>query len=79
MPVRTIAIKEAKDHLARLVRQAAKGVSMTITVHGRPLADLVPHVPQTDTVRPPRSLPPRVKLTPGPASDEILEDLRADR
>jgi len=79
MTVRTIAIKEAKDQLAKLVRQAAKGASTTITVHGRPLADLVPHVPQPEAVRPPRALPPRVKLTPGPASDAVLEDLRTDR
>ena len=48
-------------------------------VHGRPLADLVPHVPAPDHPRPARILPVRVKLAPGPSLEEILEEMRGER
>jgi hypothetical protein len=35
MPPRAIPIKEAKDPLTGLVRQAAKGARLTISVHGQ--------------------------------------------
>ncbi len=33
---------EAKTHLSRLLREVQRGKRYTITLHGRPVADLVP-------------------------------------
>jgi antitoxin (DNA-binding transcriptional repressor) of toxin-antitoxin stability system len=33
---------EAKTHLPKLLREIGKGRAYTITLHGRPVADLVP-------------------------------------
>ena len=79
MMTRSYSIKEAKDHLPGLVRQAAKGLRLTITVHGRPLADLVPHDQAAQELNPPlRPIPTRVKLASG-VLDALLDDLREDR
>lgn len=79
MPPKQIPMRTAKEQLPRLVREASLGAKLTITVHGRPLADLVPHVADPETPRSPRSLPPRVKLSSGTSLDEVLDDVRADR
>jgi prevent-host-death family protein len=50
---RTVDIRDAKAHLSRLVRQAAKGESFVITNAGKPLARIVPidkPAPQTRRV-----------------------------
>ncbi len=39
----TVSIKEAKDRFTQLVREAEKGVTVTVTRNGEPVADLVPH------------------------------------
>ena len=36
---------EAKTHLARLLEEVAAGLTITVTKHGRPVARLVPAVP----------------------------------
>jgi prevent-host-death family protein len=41
-PRRVIGAFEAKTHLARLLREVERGDSVTITVRGKPVADLVP-------------------------------------
>lgn len=38
----TIGAFEAKTHLPRLLERVARGESLTITKHGRPVARLVP-------------------------------------
>ena len=40
--MRTIGAYEAKTHLPRLLDRVARGESLTITRHGRPVARLVP-------------------------------------
>ena len=79
MESRHIPMRIAKEQLPKLAREASLGSRLTITVHGRPLADLVPHVPAPDHPRPARILPVRVKLAPGPSLEEILEEMRGER
>lgn len=38
---------EAKAHLPQLLERAAKGEEITITEHGKPVARVVPVVPET--------------------------------
>lgn len=46
---REVGAYEAKTHLPRLLRDVAQGDRITITVRGRPVAELVP--PKTMTTR----------------------------
>jgi antitoxin (DNA-binding transcriptional repressor) of toxin-antitoxin stability system len=69
----------AKEQLPKLAREASLGVRVTITVHGRPVADLVPHVAEPEAPKRTRVLPVRVSLAPGAAIADLLEDLRSDR
>lgn len=39
----TISIKEAKNRLTELARLIEQGETVTVTRHGRPIFDLVPH------------------------------------
>ena len=41
--MKTVGSYEAKTHLPRLLAEVAKGKTITITKHGVPIADLVPH------------------------------------
>jgi prevent-host-death family protein len=41
-----ISIKDAKNRLAELTRLVERGETVTITRHGEPVADLVPHKPK---------------------------------
>jgi antitoxin (DNA-binding transcriptional repressor) of toxin-antitoxin stability system len=69
----------AKDQLPQLAREVALGARLTITVHGRPVADLVPHVPEPDAPEQPRVMPTRFELSKGPSLAELLEETREDR
>ncbi len=40
--MKTVGAYEAKTHLPRLLEEVAKGETITITKHGRPVARLVP-------------------------------------
>lgn len=40
--MQTIGAYEAKMHLARLLERVARGETLTITRHGRPVARLIP-------------------------------------
>ncbi|MDO8613270.1 MAG: type II toxin-antitoxin system prevent-host-death family antitoxin, partial [Dehalococcoidia bacterium] len=40
--MKQIGVYEAKTHLPRLLDEVARGESITITRHGRPVARLVP-------------------------------------
>ena len=72
-------MRTAKEQLPRLAREVSLGVRVTITVHGHPIADLVPHVPETQTPKRERVMPERITLSPGPSILELLEELRSDR
>ena len=39
----TVNLKDAKDRLSELIRDAEKGKTVVITRNGEPVADLVPH------------------------------------
>ncbi len=41
--MRTVSIKEAKDHLTALARRVEKGETVVVTRNGKPIFDLVPH------------------------------------
>lgn len=43
--MRTVAIRSLKNRLGELVRAARNGERVTVTCHGVPVADLVPHSP----------------------------------
>jgi prevent-host-death family protein len=58
----TIQQSELRNNNAEIMRRVADGESFTVTVHGRPVADLVPHQ------RPRR----RHRLVPAAALDELL-------
>jgi prevent-host-death family protein len=42
----TVGIFEAKTHLSELLERVAQGEAFTITRHGRPVAKLVPAIPE---------------------------------
>ncbi len=51
---RTIAQRDLRNDVARVLREAEAGTEFTVTVRGRPVARLGPHeptVPQTDIDR----------------------------
>jgi prevent-host-death family protein len=76
---RNVPMREAKEHLPGLVKQVAQGTRLTITVHGRPQVDLVPHVELPEEARPPRPVPARVKLGSGAGLAAVLDELRGDQ
>jgi prevent-host-death family protein len=53
---------ELRNNNAEIMRRVADGESFTVTVHGRPVADLVPHQ-RTGTRR---------RLVPAPEFDALL-------
>jgi prevent-host-death family protein len=42
----TVSIRDAKNRLTELARLVEKGERITVTRHGKPVFDLVPHAPQ---------------------------------
>ncbi|MGH3588773.1 MAG: type II toxin-antitoxin system Phd/YefM family antitoxin, partial [Pseudonocardia sp.] len=58
----TIRQSELRNHNAEIMRRVAEGESFTVTVHGQPVADLVPH--QRDRAKP--------RAIPAAALDEAL-------
>ena len=79
MVVRLVSMRTAKEQLPRLAKEVALGVRVTITVHGHPIADLVPHVPEAPGPKRERIMPERISLTAGPGILDLLEELRSDR
>ena len=59
---KTIRQSELRNNNAEIMRPVAEGVSFTVTVHGRAVADLVPH----QRGRPRRSLVPTAEF------DEVI-------
>ena len=39
----SVASRELRNHTAAVLRQVAEGATVTITVNGAPVADVVPH------------------------------------
>lgn len=75
-----LPMAEAKARLSEVVRTVQNGHPVTITSHGRPVADLVPHDPNATAVaRPARQMPGRISVKPGPAVERLVADLRGVR
>jgi prevent-host-death family protein len=53
---------ELRNNNAEIMRRVADGESFTVTVHGRPVADLVPH----------QRTPPRRRLVPAEDLDQLF-------
>lgn len=87
----TVSVRELRQHLSRYLRRVENGERLVVTERRRPVAMLGP-LPENEDVldyliaigeaTPATSdlldLPPPVRVN-GPSSEEILEDLRADR
>jgi prevent-host-death family protein len=73
---REVPVKEAKAKLTELLRAAEAGERIVLTRHGKPVADLVPHVAAVEEK--PTSLLERVeawhKANPGPDIGWISDD-----
>jgi prevent-host-death family protein len=41
--MKTVSIRDAKNHLTELAREVEQGKTVVITRNGRPVLDLVPH------------------------------------
>ena len=82
IPPASIPMREARNRFTELARAVERGGRVTVTVHGRPVVDLVPHDPNAAAAtveRPPRKLPARVKLSPGTSLNALLDETRGDR
>lgn len=58
----SIQQSELRNNNAEIMRRVAAGESFTVTVHGRPVADLVPHQRES----------PRRRLVPADRFDELV-------
>lgn len=89
-----VGIRELRDNLKDYLEQVENGETIEITKNGRTIGMIVPKLNENPTERlvaegrllPPRSggsgirLPKRVHPSPtSPSSDEVLEEMRADR
>jgi prevent-host-death family protein len=90
--MKTVGLKTLKNKLSEYVRAAAAGETIVITDRGRPVAEIVPPHPKTETWkergvregwltparRPFAPLPPRQPI-PGYTLEQLLADLDRDR
>lgn len=60
MPMSVVSAYEAKTHFSELLARAERGERVTITKHGRAVAELVP-------------ISPRKKMTPEEAVEALIE------
>jgi prevent-host-death family protein len=87
----SVSVRELRQHLSRYLKRVANGERLLVTERRRPVAVLGP-LPEEDDVldylisigeATPATgdlldLPPPIRVD-GPSSEEILDDLRADR
>lgn len=77
-----MALGETKNRLSEVVRAVVNGQRVTITNHGRPVVDLIPHDPTTSSsasTQRVRQRPTRVAPKPGPNAEDVVRRLRGDR
>jgi prevent-host-death family protein len=70
---RDVSIRELRNSTANVVKEVEAGERLTLTVNGRPVADIVPHAAQRDPWVPAAEL--RRILRDAPADAGLLDDL----
>lgn len=70
---RDVSIRELRNSTAGVVKEVEAGERLTLTVNGRPVADIVPHLEQRDPWVPAAEL--RRILRDAPADAGLLDDL----
>lgn len=68
----TIGVRELRQDASGVLRRVADGDRVVVTVHGRPVADLVPHTEVRPTWRPVTEL---AALFPGVHDPDWDEDM----
>jgi prevent-host-death family protein len=92
--MREVGVRELKAHLSEALREVERGGQLRVTVHGRPVADIVPAGVRHDVDRvcelvadgrltpPSRARPrraPQLVRTARPASDLVLAERDTER
>jgi prevent-host-death family protein len=92
--MREVGVRELKAHLSEALREVERGGQLRVTVHGRPVADIVPAAARREDDRlrsliadgrlalPSRERPPRAPRlvhAPRPASSLVLAERDAER
>jgi prevent-host-death family protein len=70
---REVSIRELRNSTSHVVKEVEAGEILTLTVNRRPVADIVPHVEQSDSWVPASEL--RRILRDAPADPGLLDDL----
>lgn len=70
---RDVSIRELRNSTANVVKEVEAGERLTLTVNGRPVADIVPHLQQRDPWVPAAEL--RRIVRDAPADAGLLDDL----
>lgn len=70
---RDVSIRELRNSTANVVKEVEAGELLTLTVNGRPVADIVPHAEQRDHWVPAAEL--RRIVRDAPADAGLLDDL----
>lgn len=74
--MKQVSLREAKAKLSELLREVRAGECITLTKHGHPVADLVPHGSSSQTLthlKKPGPLPKPFKLIgEGPTASDIM-------
>jgi len=68
----TVGVRELRQDASGVLRRVEEGEHVVVTVHGRPVADLVPHLETRPTWRPVADLP---ALFPGVDDPDWDEDM----
>lgn len=74
---RDVSVRELRNETAAVVSLVESGEQVTLTVNRRPVADIVPHVPERDPWVPAVEL--RRIITESPADPALMRDLREIR
>lgn len=67
-----VSVRELRNHTARVVSAIESGERVVLTVHGRPVADIVPHVKRSER------RPSELLLTDLAALSELAGELGVD-
>jgi prevent-host-death family protein len=70
---REVSIRELRDSTAAVIAELEAGERLTLTVNGRPAADIIPHAEHRDPWVPAAEL--RRILRDAPADPGLVEDL----